>query len=60
MSDTHAVSDLPAAACLWTKCTHVAETKLDGGDVNGVHSHVCIYFVQHSIGFLLKFHCFLT
>ena len=35
MSDTHAVSDLPAAACLWTKCTHVAETKRDGGDVNG-------------------------
>ena len=35
MSETHAISNLPAAACLWTKCTHVAETKLDEGDVNG-------------------------
>lgn len=34
MSETHAVSNLPAAACLWTKGTHVAERKR-WSDVNG-------------------------
>lgn len=35
MSETYSISNLPAAAYFWTKDTYVAETKLDGGDVNG-------------------------
>ena len=42
MSETYSISNLPAAACFWTKYTYVAETKLDGGDVNG-SPLACIY-----------------
>ena len=50
MSETYAVSNLPEAVYFWTKCPYIAETKLDGGDINGepTFMYVCIYFGQHS------------